>query len=140
MKPLSKQDSTLGQCEATQNLKQGCNTMSFMFKKIPLTLRNEWVTVRQARTGESPMSIVMSSWERTWWFGLSGAARETWTDGGHVWDNIAFACLLPSSFPFLLTFMNFSIFRKPQDHVPKIQGTTVIKLPYMEMEIFSSGF
>ena len=64
------------------------------------------------------MDTGTSSWE-TRWFGLSDEAREMWTDGGHIWDDIALARLQLSSFPFLLTFVDFSTFRKPQDHVAK---------------------
>lgn len=38
---LNSQASTLRQREATQSSQQGCNTMAFMFKKMPLTLWNE---------------------------------------------------------------------------------------------------
>lgn len=64
------------------------------------------------------MDAVTSSWE-TRWFGISDEAREMWTDGGHVWDDITLARLQLSIFLFLLTFVDFSTFRKPQDHVAK---------------------
>ena len=38
---LNSQASTLRQREATQSSQQGCNTMAFIFKKMPLTLWNE---------------------------------------------------------------------------------------------------
>lgn len=77
---------------------------------------------RVARKGGSPVDVVKYSWERRCWSGPSRGARETWTGGQYVWDNRAFACLLLSSFPFLLTFVAFSTFRKSQDHAPKSKG------------------
>lgn len=87
-----------------------------------------------ARKGGSPVDVVKSSWERRCWFGPSRGAGEAWTGGQLVWDDRAFACLLLSSFPFLLTFVDFSTFRKSQDHAPKSKG------PPFENQRLSNNF